>query len=283
MISFIKELYKLTRFEHALMLSFAVLISEIIIFHGLPPLTAPVLLSLLVPVFSEMGSFSLNDYFDVETDRLNNKKDRPLVKGTISLNFALYFSVFCHILSIVLAFFINTNSFLISIVFNFLAVLYNYRLKDLPFIGNFYIGLTMGIPFIFGSLAISNTISNLSGSLFLLGLVAGIAREIIKSAQDMEGDKKARNSKTLPILIGKQNSLYLACALYLSFVLLSIVPFYLGIKVNVISASLVSISDLIVLYTIYIICTKPDSSYKLARNLSLMSFFVGMVGILAGI
>jgi 4-hydroxybenzoate polyprenyltransferase len=51
------------------------------------------------------------------------------------------------------------NSFLISLVFNFLAVLYNYKLKDLPLIGNIYIALTMGIPFIFGALAISDSVS----------------------------------------------------------------------------------------------------------------------------
>jgi 4-hydroxybenzoate polyprenyltransferase len=280
---FLKELYKLTRFEHAIMLSFAVFLSEIIVLGHVPQFSLIILFSLLVPAFSEMGSFSLNDYFDVETDRLNKKNDRPLVTGTISLNFALYFSLACHLISIILAFFINMNSFLISLVFNFLAVLYNYKLKDLPLIGNIYIALTMGIPFIFGALAISDSVSTLAISLFLLGFVAGLAREIIKSAQDMEGDKKARNSQTLPILIGKQKSIAIACLLYLAFIFLSIIPFQLGISVNLISLSLVGFSDVLIIYIIYLLLTNPDSSYKLARNLSLVSFLIGMVGILAGI
>jgi len=101
----------------AVMLAIAVLIGETILLGGLPVFTLPIILSLLVRVFSEAGSFTLNDYLDVESDRINKKTDRPLVRGTISPRFALWFSVATLLLSTALAFFINNIAFAIALVF----------------------------------------------------------------------------------------------------------------------------------------------------------------------
>ena len=271
----IKELFKLTRFEHAIMLAFAVLIAETIIFNGLPPFNMVLLLSLLVPLFSEMGSFALNDYFDIETDKVNKKKDRPLVNGSLTPQFALYFSMISLLGSILFAYFINQIAFLIALAFNLAAILYNWKLKDLPLIGNVYIALTMAIPFIFGNFVFSASLSIMAVVLAALGFVAGLAREIIKSVQDMEGDKKARKSKTLPIVIGKKPSLIIAIILYLAFVPLSILPFVLGLKTDTAAIVLVAIADMIVL----VICYKVAKDQKFARDMSLVAFLVGMVGL----
>lgn len=279
-MGFFHELAKLTRFEHALMLALAVLIAETIVLGAFPSiLTVPIALSLLVPIFSEMGSFALNDYLDIETDRLNKKTDRPLVKGTIAPKFALWFSILSLAISIALSFFINFFSFAIALVFNLLAVLYNWKLKDLPLVGNIYIALTMAIPFVFGNFVVSPSLSPVALVLAVLGFVAGLAREIIKSVQDMEGDIKGRKSKTLPVVIGKRYSLFLAVILYLLFIPLSALPFTMGLKLNLF-AIFVGIADGIVVFIAYRIYTRPEESYSVARNASLAAFFLGMMGIL---
>ena len=84
MLQTIKEFWRLVRFEHAIMLAVAVLIGEIVVLQGIPHLDAILLFSLLVPIFSEMGSFALNDYMDVETDRINRRMDRPLALRALS-------------------------------------------------------------------------------------------------------------------------------------------------------------------------------------------------------
>jgi len=276
---FLKEMVKLTRFEHALMLAFAVLVAEIIVLGSFPPIEIFILLSLLVPIFSEMGSFALNDYFDVETDRLNKKTDRPLVKGTITPAFALKFSIVFLILSTVLAFFINIFAFSIALFFNIAAVLYNWKLKDLPLAGNVYIALTMAIPFIFGNYVVSQELSMIVLVLALLGFLAGLAREIIKSVQDMEGDVKARGSKTLPVMIGEKASLDFAVLLYLLFMPLTAIPFVLGLEFSVLSAVLIIAADALIAYMCIRIIKEKD--YKLARNVSLVAFALGMLGLLA--
>ncbi len=273
----IGELAKLTRFEHALMLAFAVLIGETIVLGSLPPLNLVIALSILVPVFSEMGSFALNDYLDIETDRLNKKMERPLVKGTISPAFALYFSIISLILSTVMAFFINIIAFGIAFVFNLLAVAYNWKLKDFMLMGNIYIALTMAIPFIFGNFVVSETLSMLAVVLAFLGFIAGLAREIVKSVQDMEGDVKARRSKTLPVVIGTKGSLAVAVLLYLAFIPLSISPFLLGLRFSILPAILVAGADLTIVLLCYMIVARQD--FRFARNASLVSFALGMAGL----
>jgi geranylgeranylglycerol-phosphate geranylgeranyltransferase len=275
---FLRELFKLTRFEHAIMLAFAVLIAQTAVLGAVPEISLALILSLLVPVLSEMGSFALNDYLDIKTDRLNKKNDRPLVKGTISPGFALNFSIASLALSVALASFINLPAFAIALAFNALAVMYNWKLKDLPLVGNAYIALTMAIPFIFGNFVVAPALTQITLILALLGFVAGLAREIIKSAQDMEGDRKARGSKTLPIIIGERNAVWAAVGLYLLFIGLTTLPFVQGLPAAAAPVSLVAVADAIIL----IICYKSvRGEYGFARNASLVAFMLGMIGIMA--
>ncbi len=273
-----REFARLTRFEHAVMLAAAVLIAEAVTLGALPPAGAVLALSLLVPVFSEMGSFALNDYLDVESDRRNRKKGRPLVEGTITPRFALWFSLACIALSTALAYLINTPAFLIALGFNALAIAYNWRLKDLPLVGNAYIALTMAIPFVFGNYAVSAALAPANIALALLGFVAGLAREIIKSVQDVEGDVAARGSRTLPVIIGKNASLALAIALYLLFIPLSALPVLMGLRPTAIPLALIAIADATILLVCYVLAAKQDFGF--ARNASLAAFGLGMLGYL---
>ncbi|MFZ5500570.1 MAG: UbiA family prenyltransferase, partial [Candidatus Micrarchaeota archaeon] len=245
-----------------------------------PQLSLVIILSLLVPIFSEMGSFALNDYLDIEADRANRMMERPLVKGTITPGFAFGFSVSCLAVSIIVAFFINLPAFVIALIFNLLGIAYNYRLKDLPLVGNAYIGLTMAIPFIFGNYVVSETLSPIALVLAVLGFVAGLAREIIKSVEDMEGDLKARGSKTLPIMIGREKAKWIAIVLYLLFIPLTALPFVLGLGFSVLAGALIGIADLLILA----ICFKTmKDGFQFARNVSLVAFLLGMAGIMAAL
>ncbi|MFA5049983.1 MAG: UbiA family prenyltransferase [Candidatus Micrarchaeia archaeon] len=282
-MSFIKEFLKLTRFEHALMLSFAVLIAEIIVLGSFPQITFIILASLLVPILSEMGSFALNDYLDIETDKLNKRNERPLVKGTISPEFAFYFSWLCFILSVFIAYFINFWAFLIALIFSLLAILYNYKLKDLPFLGNIYIGLSMAIPLIFGNLVVSNQLDNSIILLSVLAFLSGVGREIIKSVQDMPGDKIARNSKTYPILVGKRKALLTAGIFYLFFVFVAL---YLSFEIQNVFAKylIIFVAAFFIYQSVFLFIGKSDDLFlEKSRKLSLIFLFLGLVSILINV
>lgn len=276
----LREWVRLTRLEHAVMLALAVFIAEAIALGALPPLTLVIAISLLVPIFSEMGSFALNDYMDMKADRMNKRKDRPLVKGTIKPKTALYFSIISLALSTLLAYFVGVLGFVIALAFNVVAVLYNWKLKDLPLVGNAYIALTMAIPFVFGNFVVCGQLSPVVMILAILGFVAGLAREIVKSAQDMKGDIKARGSRTLPVVIGKKMALAMAVGLYFSFIPLTALPFAMGLEAGPLQLGLVLAADVLIAVICHHLMQDPENSYRFARDASLAAFLLGMIGIL---
>ncbi|VVB56680.1 Digeranylgeranylglyceryl phosphate synthase [uncultured archaeon] len=212
-------------------------------FWPAPPLLAW-LLALAVPFFINISSFALNDYFDIEADRKNGQLKRPLVSGALKPSVALWTAILGYAIGMLAGWLLNPVCGTIATIFTLLSIAYNYKLKDWPLVGNAYIALSMAIAFLFGAGAVMSKNDGLTGllammtsfgwttplvllfsPLFLIfsdgmpatilwltagAFFAGLAREIIKSVQDMEGDKKARNSKHLPILIGAQNALAVA-------------------------------------------------------------------------
>ena len=280
-MGFIAEFLRLTRFEHAIMLALAVLIGETMALGSFPTISIIIIFSLLVPVFSEMASFSLNDYLDIETDRINDKKT-PLVRGTLSPRFAVYFSFFAFIVSTALAFFINMAAFAIVVIFNILAILYNWKLKDLPLMGNIYIGLSMAIPFIFGNIIVHpQWLLPAPLVLALLAFLAGTAREIVKSVQDQKGDVKARRSRTLPVIIGEKPSLLIASVLYILFIPLSFTPFFFGLKPDALPVLLIAAADGVLIGMVAVLLSRPSQHiYKSARKITLLIFMIGMIAFL---
>jgi len=280
-ISILRDYYKLFRFEHAIMLAVAVLIAEIITLGWIPPMETIFFLSMLVPIFAEMGSFSLNDYLDVETDRINGRLERPLVKGTIAPRTALYLSAICFAISLIAGFLINEAAFIITIFFVVFAIAYNWKLKDLPLVGNVFIATTMAIPFIFGGYVYSASPPTVIWDIALLGFIAGLAREIVKSVEDMKGDIKARKSKTLPVLVGRGPSLFIASMLFLLFIPLTVVPFMGELALGFASGFFLFIADLsILILSLYLLYARRDKTFSIVRKYSLGAFFCGLMALL---
>ncbi len=203
-------------------------------------------LALAVPFFINIASFALNDYFDIETDRKNGRKERPLVSGALSPHIAAWTAAAGYLAGIAAGWLLSPICGVIATLFALLSVAYNYRLKDWPLIGNAYIALSMAIAFPFGAGAVmfqdAPGLGNMMGAgwqmLLLLAaspltiflalpapilwltagaFFAGLSRELIKSVQDMKGDRAARGSKHLPILIGARAALILAGLLAAGF------------------------------------------------------------------
>ncbi len=256
------------------MFAAAVFIGEVI--AGKIPEAGVLILSLLIPLFSEMGAFALNDYLDIETDKLNKRK-RPLVTGAVSPRFALWFSVFSLLFSTVLSYFISLPVFLLTLLLNLLAIAYNAKLKDLPLLGNAYIAFTMGIPFIFGNLVVSNILLTPNIILFFLGFMAGLAREVIKSVEDMRGDRLARASSTLPLVIGVKYSIAIAIALYILFIPVAYLPFFHGLEGSIAPYFLVTVGNILLVKSVYSVLRKE---YADARKSSLTAFVFGIIGYL---
>ncbi len=275
---------RLFRIEHALMLAVAVLIGELL--SGALPALPLIICSLAVPVFIEMGSFALNDYFDVKTDKANKRKDRPLASGEISPQSALFAAAACYIIGIAAALPLSTAALYITLIFAALSIIYNFKLKELPLIGNIYIAASMAIPFLFGNLVVAPGIFARIWAIALVAFVAGLGREIIKSAEDMEGDVKHRNARTLPVVIGKKNALHAAAILYAFLVPISLWPFALGLRANILSLGLVLLTALSFAAMAYLSARaseKDQATLISLRKTSLLALGVGLLGYAASL
>jgi geranylgeranylglycerol-phosphate geranylgeranyltransferase len=275
----ILAILRLTRIEHSVMLVIAVIAAELIASGGKIPSLVILAASLITPIFISMSSFAINDYFDVEVDR-SNKKGRPIVSGAISRDDALWIAIATLAIGIASSALINVYCLLIAIIFGSLAMLYSYKLKEMLFIGNAYIGLSMAIPFIFGNYVADTSINESILLVSFMIFLSGLAREIHGTIRDYHGDTKIRNAKTIPAVIGKEGAAIMAMVLYAVAILISIYLFILVVpfKHNFIYAIMVGLSDLLLGYvSVGYLIKKSARFYAKTRNMSLAAMALALL------
>ena len=84
-----KAVWDLMRLEHGVMIAIAILVGSLIASRNLP-IIDKFIFTFFTALFLEASTFALNDYYDYDIDIKNKREDRPLVRGDISKNSALY-------------------------------------------------------------------------------------------------------------------------------------------------------------------------------------------------
>ncbi len=272
---------KLTRIEHSIMLVVAVIAAELIVL-GIPSL--PIfLLSLITPFFISMASFAINDYFDLETDRANNRVDRPLVNRSLYRSEALLVAISTFLIGMAASALINVYAFAIALVFSVLAFLYSYRLKDTPILGNAYIALTMVIPFVFGDYVVSGTLSIKIVLISFIIFLSGFAREMHGMVRDYSGDSKVRRTKNLVYHMGKKVTASVALIMYFEAIAISLFLFFYiaPFAGNLYYLAPIAVADVVLAYVAIGYVTRSSRSFFMAsRNLSLLAMFIALVAYL---
>lgn len=286
MLAKLGAIWKLARFEHALMLGAAVVLGIIIGAKGagvaLPGLQT-IVLAALVSVFIEVGAFAQNDVADERADRENKRKERPIVSGAISAGEANLVAWAAYIIGCAIAYSLGSYPFSIALFFTALSVAYNYMLKDIALLGNAAIAASMAIPFVFGSIVASGgAVGEASVAIASVAFVAGLGREIGKTVEDMAGDNRARGSRTIPFIIGRKNALLLSTILYVFVVPLSLVPFLSGLEPNALAMVMVGAGDIAFLYIAVKSAQNADrKELAQCRRISLAALGIGLLGYLA--
>jgi len=166
-------------------------------------------------VFVTAASNIINDFFDLEIDRINRPK-RGIPAGKISSNEAIYYYIFFVAISILFSLFLNWQAQVIVVFANIILFFYSLKLKGLPVLGNFIVAFFTGFVFIFSAILVGNWQNGIIP--FVFAFQINFIREMIKDYQDILGDE-ANNLRTLPILIGEKNTKILVAIL--SFILIS--------------------------------------------------------------
>jgi geranylgeranylglycerol-phosphate geranylgeranyltransferase len=183
---------EILRPKNCFMAVFAVLIGSLLVL-GFDTIRLDLFL-VWYPAFIAMGAAflitgagnAINDYFDVEADRLN-RPNRPIPSEKVSIRGALAYSIILLIAGILLAAFTSWLAFGIAVFNSILLVIYSWSLQHKTFFGNFTVAYLTGSTFLFGGAAVGNIKLPL-----IFGLLAGLtifAREIVKDLEDIEGDR----------------------------------------------------------------------------------------------
>jgi geranylgeranylglycerol-phosphate geranylgeranyltransferase len=282
-----KAVLKLTRIEHSIMLVIAVIAGEVIALgaNGIVPSALVIALSIITPVFVSMGSFAINDYYDVKADRANKRMDRPLVNGSLTRKGALQIALISFAIGVLASLFINAYAFVIALVFAVLAILYSYKLKDKLLVGNVYIAFSMVIPFIYGNYVVSTMLRANIVLISIIIFLAGAAREIHGMIRDYKGDATARKSENLLYHVGQNRSAQLAAVLYIEAIMVSIYMFFFTppFAFNLVYIVPIIITDIALAYIAYgyIVDKKSRGFYSLSRNLSLAVMALSLLAFLA--
>lgn len=183
-----------------------------------------ILLVFFSMAFITSAGFSINDYFDRESDAVIKPK-RPIPSGALSLKQVVAISAFLFAVGLALAFLINWLSFLILLVDSILLLIYSAFVKRKSgFAANVLVGLLVGTAFIYGEAAVSQTISLVSLSLYPIcfGTIGG---NILRDILSFEGDSKI-GYPTLPQNIGNKGSIEIAAFFFIVTAILAPLPFF---------------------------------------------------------
>jgi len=216
-------LIKLSRPANVI-ISFLTIIIAAELAWGLDPLNY-VLLAALSAALITMGANVINDYYDIEIDRIN-KPNRPLAAGTVSKKTAFIYFIFVYFLAWCLAIYMNVWMFLIAFMTSIILFFYSFRLKRTVLWGNLTVSFATAIAFVYGGVAVGHYKETFFPAAF--AFLFHLGREILKDIQDIEGDKQA-GADTFPVKYGISRSIGLISVDFILLVFLTAIPYILGI------------------------------------------------------
>jgi len=167
---------------------------------------------------------TLNDVMDVETDRINAPW-RPIPSQKVSRTEAMGLSVLLFAAGVILALPLGPGGISIALAATVLLALYDFRLKGVPLAGNITVSALGGLAFIYGGVAGGDVARSFVPAIFAFLLHLG--RELIKDAEDFEGDR-AVGLSTAATAWSVRAALRLAAIVLSLLLLATAAPFFTG-------------------------------------------------------
>ncbi|MBW7843712.1 MAG: UbiA family prenyltransferase [Ignavibacterium sp.] len=220
----LKGLIRLIRFELPLAAAICVMLGQLFALGKFAPLHLT--LSAAISVFLISASILVsNDYFDVETDRIN-APHRPIPSNAVTSNEALLLASFLLITGIILSYTISIEALLFSIGLIVIGLLYNRKFKRHGLTGNLMVSFSVGMTFIFGGLSVGLPFNKIVLFFALIAALVDLGEEIAADSMDVKGDLLI-DSNSIAIKYGKEKALRLSGLIFTSVILLSLIPFLL--------------------------------------------------------
>ena len=221
----IKGLFRLLRFELPFSAGICVIMGQLLAlgkFASVPE-TAFAFLSVF---FISASILVLNDYFDVETDKIN-APDRPIPSNLVTPKEALLLSMVLLLSGIILSSLISIIALSISIALFIIGFLYNRRFKKTGLYGNILVSISVGMTFIYGGVSVGLPFNKMVLLFSLIAALIDLGEEIAADSMDVSGDKLI-NSNSVAIKYGRAVALRISIYIFLFVVFLTAIPFIMN-------------------------------------------------------
>ncbi|VVB62264.1 Digeranylgeranylglyceryl phosphate synthase [uncultured archaeon] len=239
-----------------------------------------ILLGFLSGFFISSSALIFNDYFDIESDKINTPT-RPLPSGKVKPSEVILLTIITTAIGLVAALLISLIGFSVGIVFWIIGFLYNWKLKETGLLGNIMVSCSVAITFIFGGIAVGQPWNKIVWFFSFIVFFIDLGEEIGSGAMDEKGDKK-RSSKSIAITKGKDYALRISSGLFTVVIVISFIPFilqWLGIPYLI----MIAIMDTIIfLFTIKLLRSKTPKEGRLYLRLIYLGATVSLIAFIIG-
>lgn len=166
-------------------------------------------LGLLCAISARNFAMALNRYADKDIDKINPRTaSRPSVDGRIGAKNLMLFIVVNAIIFIIVAYFINSLAFYLSVPILFVLGLYSY-MKRFSHLAHLILGVSLGLAPIAGAISITNTIP-LWALLLSIGVMFWVAGfDLLYALQDIDFDK-THKLHSIPSKFGQECTFFIS-------------------------------------------------------------------------
>ena len=233
--------------------------NDVVPFDGL-------VLGLMIPFLLIGGNHVINDFFDFENDRINNRRDRPLVRGFISPQQARNLAILCYTLAMliilieVLVFHLSPLLVPATIIFIGIGIGYNIEIKSYGLIGNIWVSIGYIFPFLMGALLVGADNNWVLLNIFILCVFIfflALAREVLKDIMDISGDKET-GKHSVAIVKGAKFAAYLSGLFYIFAIISGGLLIFYGFKNNIVFFVGFTFLIILIIYTLLVLIPNPN-------------------------
>jgi len=261
-MSKIKGLLKLLRFELPFSAGVCVVMGQMLALGEFASIF--ITISGFVSVFLISASILvMNDYFDVETDKINAPR-RPIPLGLVSPTEAFLFSLLLLFAGLLLSYLISITVLLISILLSFIGFLYNRYFKKSGLPGNLMVSFSVGMTFVYGGASVGLPLNKMVLFFGLIAALIDLGEEIAADAMDIKGDLLI-NSNSLAIKYGESIAIKISSYIFIFVILLSLIPFLLN-WFSIVYLIPIGIMDVSIGYSVFrLLKSKNEEGRKFIR------------------
>jgi geranylgeranylglycerol-phosphate geranylgeranyltransferase len=218
---------RLMRPVNCVMMGFAVFVGAILAASPFQANYLNVVYGFFTGFMLTAASMVINDYYDRAIDAVN-EPSRPIPSGLVGAKEALAFVFVLSAVGLFLAYLSSVLCLLVAVISWVITVTYVTVGKRSGLPGNFLVSTCVAIPFIYGSIAVTNGLQVNVLLFALMAFLSNTGREITKGIVDVKGDG-AEGIKTLAVRFGEKKAAVVASVFYVSAVALTPIPLALGV------------------------------------------------------